>query len=321
MRRIERLINLIAALLETREPMTAEEIRERIAGYDQTSYESFRRTFERDKDALRAMGIPVEFGSGDPYGTESEGYFIPKSRYYLPELDLEPDEGAALSIAAEAILGSTEAARAGIMKLSVGVETAPLPGPRIVWGADVAAEEPLLASLYTAVLDRRAIEFGYMRQGAAVEERRELEPYGLVHRRGHWYIVGRDRVRSEVRAFRVSRIRGGIAFTSQRYEIPEEFDASLHLRGEAYEIGREDHTIAVVRFSPGMRWWPEQNLPDAPRRDVGDGSTDVDVPVANFDALASWVIGFGADAKILAPPEARAALLDHLAPFVERSDV
>jgi proteasome accessory factor B len=67
MQRIERLLNLIAALLDSARPMTAEEIRSRIAGYDQANHEAFRRAFERDKDALRGMGIPLEVRSTDPF--------------------------------------------------------------------------------------------------------------------------------------------------------------------------------------------------------------------------------------------------------------
>src|ERR671919_1957396 len=76
MRRIERLINLIAALLEARHPMTAEDIRQSIAGYEQSSREAFRRSFERDKEALRAMGIPLEL-TPDP-ATGTDAYHIPK---------------------------------------------------------------------------------------------------------------------------------------------------------------------------------------------------------------------------------------------------
>src|ERR671915_2476953 len=91
MRRVERLINLIAALLEAPRPMTADEIREQIAGYEGLSRTAFRRNFERDKETLRAMGIPLELRQLDPFGIDPDGYTIPKDRYYLPELDLEAD--------------------------------------------------------------------------------------------------------------------------------------------------------------------------------------------------------------------------------------
>ena len=208
MRRIERLINLIAALLETERPMTAEEIRTSIAGYDQASHEAFRRAFERDKEALRAMGIPLELRSTDPFAETADAYIIPKARYYLPEPDLEPDEIAALRIAADAVLGAGEEAEAGLMKLSLDATSSPWTGPRVVWGADLAAEEPNLGPLYSAILDRTPVSFDYEGARSGEATRRAIEPYGLVHRRGHWYVVGRDTRDGETKSFKLSRFSG-----------------------------------------------------------------------------------------------------------------
>src|SRR5918997_665224 len=108
MRRIERLVNLIAALLETHRPLTAEDIRHQVAGYGGTSLEAFRRSFERDKETLRDMGVPLEIVPTDAFSEQADGYIIPKDRYYLPELDLEPEELAALKLASEAMLGRGE---------------------------------------------------------------------------------------------------------------------------------------------------------------------------------------------------------------------
>src|SRR3990170_3791186 len=99
MRRIERLINLIAALLDSRRPMTAAEIRERIAGYQNENFEAFRRSFERDKAELREMGIPIEVVKDTD---DVDAYTIPPGKYYMPDLDLQPDELAALKLAADA---------------------------------------------------------------------------------------------------------------------------------------------------------------------------------------------------------------------------
>lgn len=314
MRRIERLINLIAALLETSKPMTADEIRHEIAGYDSESVDAFRRSFERDKADLRAMGIPIELRPVEEL-SEVEGYVIPKSQYYLPQLDLEPDELAALRLAAGSVLGGGEVAESGLMKLSVDAAAESWSGPRVVWGADLAAEQPALAALYPALLERRSVSFAYRTGGAAEARRREVDPYGLVHRRGNWYVVGRDREIDEIRAFKVARIEGAPDLLEDRYDVPEGFRAEHHVAGEAWELGDAPAT-ATVRFDPGVRWWAEQNHPDAPRRELPGGAVDVELQVSNVDALVAWAIGLGPGVEIVEPAPARAALLDHLRPFL-----
>ena len=317
MRRIGRLINLIIALLETRRPMTAEEIRTRISGYDQPNFEAFRRAFERDKEALRAMGIPLVVRQTDALDESSNGYLIPKDRYYLPELDLEPDELAALRIASEAVLGAGEEAESGWLKVSVDAAVDPLEAPRVMWAADVAAEQPLLAALYEAQLERRPVRFSY-RSAAGEESVRTVEPYGLVNRRGHWYIVGRDVDRDAPRSFRISRLQGSVEVLGGSYDVPSGFEPDSHLPPDAWEIGDEP-VEAVVRFDESMRWWAEQNLGGVRSTEAPDGAVDVTLRVANVDALVAWIVGFGPSAVILSPPQARERLLERLRPSLERT--
>ena len=314
MRRIERLINLIAALLETSKPMTADEIRTEIAGYDSESLDAFRRAFERDKADLRAMGIPIELRPVDAL-SDVEGYVIPKSQYYLPQLDLEPDELTALRLAAESVLGGGDVAESGLMKLSVDAAAESWSGPRVVWGADLAAEQPALAAIYPALLDRRAVAFRYRSSGADASREREVDAYGLVHRRGNWYVVGRDRAIDEIRVFKVARIEGAPRLLEHGYEVPDGFRAEEHVAGEAWELGDAPAT-ATVRFDPVVRWWAEQNHPDAPRRELPGGAVDVELQVSNVDALVGWAIGLGPGVEIVEPASARAALLGHLAPYL-----
>ena len=315
MRRIERLINLIAALLDTERPMSAEDIRQSIAGYDQPNHDAFRRSFERDKDSLRSMGIPLEVRPVP--GSDVDGYIIPKDKYYLPELDLEPDEVAALRLTASAILGGHELAESGLMKLSVDAPTADWNGPRVVWGADVAVEQPLLGSLYGALLERSAVRFDYL-SADGTSSTRTIEPYGLVHRAGHWYVVGRDSSRDAVRSFKVSRIDKEIETTGAAYDIPAGFDAAAHLGGEPWEIG-DVATEVILRFDPEVGWWAHQNLGDAKVTETDDGGAEVTMNVANLDALISWAIGFGDRVEIVGPEEARARMSEHLRPFLENA--
>ena len=314
MRRIERLINLIAALLESARPMTAEEIRERIAGYDQPNAEAFRRAFERDKEALRNMGIPLEVTPTDPFVDQADGYTIPKEKYYLPDLDLEPDELAALQIAAQAVVGAHDQAGSGLLKLSMSEETSGIGSGRVSWGADLAAEQPVLGSLYAALLARKPVEFDYETADGEVA-RRQVEPYGLVHRRGNWYLVARDIDRAEQRTFRASRLRSAVAELDGSYDIPESFDAEAHVAAEPWASGAEDVT-AVVRFGAPLRWWVEQNLGRHPVEEGPGGALDVRIEVANADAFVSWIIELGSDVEVVAPDELRERMCARIEGFL-----
>jgi predicted DNA-binding transcriptional regulator YafY len=185
-----------------------------------------------------------------------------------------------------------------------------------VWGADVAAEQPLLGPIYGALLDRRAIAFDYRRPDGE-SSTRHLETYGLVHRRGNWYVVGRDIDRDAIRSFKLTRIRAGIESIGSVYMIPQGFDASEYVAGEAFEIGGGPQKTAVIRFAPSLRWWAEQSWPDAARSETPDGGLEVEIPVSNVDALVSWVVGFGDEVEIVRPESARAAMISHLQPFLD----
>jgi proteasome accessory factor B len=297
--------------------MTADDIRHNIAGYDEAaSFDAFRRMFERDKESLRAIGIPLEVVTTDVWDDTPDGYIIPKARYYLPDIDFEPDEVAALRIAAEALLGGTEQAEAGLLKLSLDTSSAPWSGPRAVWGADLAVEGSALGPLYSAVIERAPLSFKYGSARSDEVRTREVEGYGLLHRWGNWYLVGRDRSDGVVKSFKVARITSPPKQLDGTYEVPADFDASQHLAGKSFEIGDEQQT-ATVRFDASTRWWPEQNMPEAEREEAAEGALDVKVPVANVDALVSWLLGFGAGVELIAPDEARAHLLRHLAPHLD----
>ena len=322
MRRIERLINLIAALLEARRPMSAEEIRSRIAGYAQDTHEAFRRAFERDKEALRAMGIPLELRPLDPLTDGEQGYTISKERYYLPDLDLEPNELAALAIATETLIDrSGHPAASGLLKLSVSHDAATASAPRPVARADIAVGDPRLGVIYAAVVDRRRIAFAY-EDARGRRSHRRVEPWALVHRAGHWYLSGRDIAIAERRTFKVARISGEIkqlqGSQGGSYEVPRRDEATASIGAEAWELGADEVAEVRVRFEPETRWWAEQNLAHLSWMETTDGRLEVRMPTANVEALLSWVIGWGGAVAVVWPPHVRRRLVDHLSPWLER---
>ncbi len=314
MNRTERLLNLIVALLETRRPLSAEEIRDTVAGYgDEPSQDAFRRAFERDKEDLREMGVPIEAVPRHPLDDVADGYIISKSDYYLPEIELQPEEIATLRLATRAVLGDSSA-RSGFLKLAAEHAGDPPFGRRVPVAADVGADDALVAELFGATSQRRPVTFTYTSATGDTTER-TVEPYGLVQRGGRWYLVGRDVDRDAVRSFKLDRIQGSVSTLTGTYDIPAGFDAAERIKAQAWEIGAEP-VEAVVRFDESVRWWAAQNLPEARTADGPGGSLDVTIEVANLDALVSWALGFADQVEIVSPEEARARLVRHLEPWL-----
>src|SRR5690242_985056 len=206
-RKTERLLNLVVCLLATRRYLTAEQIRHAVPGYPGGA-EAFKRMFERDKEELRELGVPLETGSD---GDEEAGYRIQRQAYELPEIQLNPDEAAVLGLAARVWQRASlaEAASGALLKLrAAGVDTAEAASLGIEPRVDT--HEPAFPDLWRAVRDRRAVTFDYQGIGRSAPQRRHLEPWGVVSRRGRWYVAGHDRDRGQVRVFRLSRILGGV---------------------------------------------------------------------------------------------------------------
>jgi proteasome accessory factor B len=300
---LERLINLVALLLDARRPLTFDEIRELMPAYQQEDAASAKRMFERDKDALREVGVPVEVASTDVWEVEP-GYRIPKDQYYLPELAFTPDEVWALFVAAHTPGESGEAEQA-FRKLSAGTETNVLtamaeraPAP----GADPSG--PHLGAIADALARRRALRFKY-RPAQGKPGQREVEPYALVFRSGHWYLVGRDRARGDTRSFRLSRLLSAVKEVGEADPPPAGFDASRQLLAGPWGLGQPVET-AKVAFSPKVAWWAVPAVPQAQvRRTRRDGWVEVDIPASQTDSFVSWVLSFGPDVRVYSPKAIR----------------
>lgn len=298
---IERILNLLAFLLTAERPVTADEIRYTVAGYHQAGDDAFKRTFERDKDLLRQLGIPLRLKPTDVWEVEA-GYVVSADEYALPDPGLTDEERAALALAAQVVrLGGQSPGTGAIFKLGGAPATAG--GEPLM--ADLGSATARLPDLFMAVTERRTARLGY--RGSD----RRLEPYGLVFRRGHWYVVGRTA--GEVRSFRVDRIeRLRVGDRSGAFERPEGFRSADHLPEAPWEAGEEPQRVRVA-FDAEVAWWARRQIPaETPIDERADGGMEVDLEVANLDALVGWLIGFEDRAEILEPAPVRQRFVAHL---------
>ncbi len=299
---IERILNLLAFLLTVGRPVSAEEIRFTVAGYEQAEDEAFRRMFERDKELLRQLGISLEMQATDAFEVEY-GYVVPEGGYELPDPGLTDEERAALWLAAQAVrLGGQPSGPEAIFKLggvpgSIGGE--PL-------AANLGEEVGLLGDLFTSVVDHRVIEFTYR------DRARVFKPYGLVHRRGHWYLVG-ALMDGDTRAFRVDRITDlRLRAAVGAFERPSGFDVKTSIPDAPWEAGPED-LVAEVVFDGEVAWWAQREMgANAEVVTEPGGALRARIPVAHPDAFVGWLLGFVDQAEVVSPPELRTRLLERV---------
>lgn len=311
MQPLERLVNLVALLLESPRPMTFEEIRERMPGaYEQSDLDTAKRMFERDKDILRDIGIPIEVVATDVWDAE-QGYTIPKDEYYLPEITFTAEEISALFVAARTG-GQDTSAEEAVRKLLYGAEGAILAGSTgVPLSPDGGPTDARLTAAAEAIAERRRVRFAY-RTARGEGSERHVDPYGLVFRGGHWYLVGMDHDRGELRAFRVSRLASDLADEGDGGSPPDGFRAADHVQPGPWPPG-EPYDPARVALSPDVAWVAAQSvvgIETLATRD--DGWVEVALPAGEPAWIASWVLSYGPDAEVLEPPALRDEVLRRL---------
>ena len=311
-RRTERLLSIVVLLLSTRRYLTAEEIRAAVSGYPEQN-DAFKRMFERDKEELRELGIPLETGMNNALD-EEPGYRITKQDYELPEIRLEADEAAVLGIASR-VWQSAElagAAAGALLKLkAVGPpdleeDDKRRPGiePRLT------TQEPAFGALWEAVRDRRPVTFSHTASGRTGAIKRELEPWGVVNRRGRWYVAGHDRTRNATRVFRLSRIIGPVkmAGPAGSVTVPPGVDVRELVKDWDVTPARDNTAVLRVRQNAGfgLRRWADEVAPDEA------GWDRVTVSFADVPWYADYLASFGPDVMVLEPPDLREAVIRRL---------
>jgi len=302
--RVERLTNLLALLLETTEPLSLIQIAGEMVGHYPDSQSARRAAFERDKAALREIGVPIdqEIVAGGSYAGQTR-YWIDRARYELDDLRLDDDEMRALQVAMAATRPGSVSGQEAMWKLGAGM----LDGV-----APIAAVMPDVVSLPVlreAVSTRTAVSFDYRDIG------RTVDPWGLLLRTGFWYLIGYDHGRAERRTYRIDRIEGAVALLAgQSFERPEGFDPGDAFPGDPKMIGAD----AAV---PDARVLVDSTRAAAALAEVGgdrvgvrhkDGSIEIDVPCANLPAFRSWLFGYLEHAEVIGPDDVRADVIGWL---------
>jgi len=305
-----RQLSLVAYLMAERRPITARDVKSNVEGYSEMSDEAFARRFYSDRAELLALGVPLQ-SQRDEF-TGEELYTLRSEQYFLPQLELENDELAALNTALYLLEGKfayAEPLRLALQNLALGrpgfAEAPSATADRVeVLDPDYSPEMPgRLAKLEGAISKQRTVKFDYWSISRDVESERTLNPYALLPDNGVWYVVGHDLDRDDIRTFRVSRIRGEIRFATRRerdFRIPTEFDIEQFRGRPPWQIG---DIVGEARIEvPGETgWWVQRAYGSTGRLEDGVWITEY----SSLEQLASWVLRQDGRAVPLEPEELR----------------
>jgi len=304
-RKAERLINLVICLLAARRFITRQEIRAGVEGYAAMTDTAFLRAFERDKEDLRRLGVPLEVGPTDAWSDEADGYRIRRSDFELPPLDLTGAESTLLGLAARvwqqaALADATSRALTKLHAAGVAVGTDRL----VAVAPTLPTHEPGFSVIWQGWLTRRPVRFRY--HGRV----REVEPWKLALRQGRWYVLGRDQAVGP-RWFKLSRIEDTPGLLADRPPFPTVSAAELEHHVRRLD-GPEPTRLARLALrpdgAPGLRRRGRlmDESPGPP------GYAVFAVPYARDDEIVAEAAAAGADALVLDPPDLRAHVVEHL---------
>ena len=289
MDKFERLLNLTAALLNASHPLSASELRERMAGAYAEDKAAFRRMFERDKADLRAIGVPIEVSTLYRLDPPVEGYRIPAGQYAGRDLRFEPDELAVLHLATN-LVRLEGGAGAGLARLGGAASAGGSADP-----VEAVGELPFhdsLSKLVAAAIGRRAVSFAYR------DAERQVEPWRLSFHRGHWYLVGWDLDQAADRLFRVDRIVGEITERGPAANPVGEGPDPRTLK--PWEFGAGAPVEARVLVDADQAGWACHRAGVDGERQP-DGSAVITLEVRDTAALRSFVVEFLEHAEVLDP--------------------
>ena len=305
-----RQLSLVAFLMAERRALTARDVKSNVEGYSEMSDEAFARRFYSDRAELLALGVPLQ-SQRDEF-TGEELYTLRSEQYFLPELQLEDEELAALQTALILLDGKfayAEPLRLALQNLALGrpgFADAPTDtADRVqVLDPDYSPEMPgRLAKLEGAISKQRTVKFEYWSISSDKTKERTLNPYALMPDNGIWYVVGRDLDREDIRTFRVSRIRGEIKFATRRerdFRIPTDFDIELYRGRPPWQIG-DAVGEARIDVRGDTAWWVQRTYGSTGRLEDGVFVTEY----SSLPLLASWVLRQDGRAVPLEPDELR----------------
>ena len=327
-----RQLSLISYLMAERRPVTALEIRRDVEGYSGMNEDAFARRFYADRSELESLGIQLTVDRPPDAVAEQENYSLRPEEFHLPAIAFTDGELAALGTALSLLDGEfayAEPLRLALQQLSWG-RPSPLSQPEqqpVALGITASAGgqelSQRLAKVETAIFRGKTILFDYYTMERDETGTRKVDPFHLLFQGGQFYLLGRAHDRDALRVFRLSRMRGKVAYATKaehdfRRPTREEFDPRDYASRAAWQFG-ETQGIAEVLVSERIAWQVSRHFGRFGEiRPGDDGSVVFATPYASARMVASWVLRLGEHVQVLGPPELEDEVAERVATLASR---
>jgi len=309
----ERLFSLVLALLATDTGLTKNEILSTVQGYRQRydhggKNANLERQFERDKDDIRDLGVPLEtIESPAESGNQHLRYRIPRGSYELPsDITFSVEETAILGLAAmvwrEGAL-STESRRALVKLRSLGGSS---DEPVLGYAPTLRVRDSAFEPLRTALDKHQVVRFAYLKPGELESRVRTVIPLALVQHQGRWHLAAEETGTGAQRTFLLRRIVGQVAATGEIFD-PRADDESARALRELEEVW-SSHTAVVeveLESDAATRLRKRRGTVTAP-------SGALELHYSDLNIIADELAAFGPEVLVLSPVELRDAVRSRL---------
>ena len=321
-----RQLSLISYLMAERRPVTALEIRRDVEGYSGMNEDAFARRFYADRSELESLRIQLTVERPTDGAAEQENYSLRPENFHLPPIAFSDKELAALQTALSLLDGEfayAEPLRLALQQITWG-RPSPLRAPEqrsVALGITASAGghelSARLAKIETAIFRNKTITFDYYTMERDETGPRRVDPYHLLFKGGEFYLLGYAHERGAIRVFRLSRIRGKVSYATKAehdFRRPADFDPRAYARRADWQLG-EQAGVAEVLISERIAWQIERHFgrygeivaPDA-GVDASEGDIVFQTGYSSARTIVAWLLGLGANARLLGPEELRTEL-------------
>jgi proteasome accessory factor BC len=315
-----RQLSLISYLMAERRPVTALEIRRDVEGYSGMNEDAFARRFYADRSELESLRIQLTVDRPADGAAEQENYSLAPENFHLPAIAFTDTEHAALQTALHLLDGEfayAEPLRLALQQITWG-RPSPLDAPEqrsVALGITASAGghelSARLAKIETAIFRNKTITFDYYTMARDELGTRRVDPYHLLFQGGQFYLLGYSHEREAIRVFRLSRIRGKVAYATKAehdFRRPADFDPRVYADRAEWQLG-EETGVAEVLLCERIAWQIERHfgrfgeIAPAGEHGAAEGDRLLRTPYSSARMIVSWALGLGENATLIGTPE------------------